>query len=137
MAALGPIRFLTVHCTASPTGRGDSASDVCRWDMEKYRQHSYHWVVEESGKKVRCLADNEKGAHVALRNTGNIGVAYIGGVAADGETPHDTRTPEQRQALREIVAMYKKDHSGLIVRGHRDWPGVHKACPSFDVASAL
>jgi hypothetical protein len=26
---------------------------------------------------------------------------------------------------------------GLIVRGHRDWPGVAKACPSFDVAAWL
>jgi N-acetylmuramoyl-L-alanine amidase len=136
MSALGPIRFLTIHCTASPTGRGDNASDVCRWDVEKYRQHSYHWVVEESGKKVRCLADNEKGAHVALKNTGNIGVAYIGGIDANGHAK-DTRTAEQRKSLQEIVAMYRKDHPGLIVRGHRDWPGVHKDCPSFDVASEL
>lgn len=137
MQPLGPIRFLTVHCTASPTGRGDTAKDVVRWDTERFRQPAYHWVIEENGNKVRCLNDNQKGAHVALHNTGNIGVAYIGGIDNETEEPKDTRTPEQRQALREIVAMYKTEIPKLIVRGHRDWPGVHKACPSFDVASAL
>lgn len=135
-APLGTIRFLTIHCTASPPGRGDTANDVVRWDTERFRQAAYHWVIEESGKKVRCLADSVKGCHVALHNTGNIGVAYIGGVD-ENENAKDTRTDEQRQSLRDIVAMYSKDHPGLIVRGHRDWPGVHKDCPSFDVANEL
>jgi hypothetical protein len=131
-----------VHCSGSPAQRGDTAAIVCAWDIEKYRQHSYHWIVDENGKKTRCLPDNIKGAHVALKNTGNIGICYIGGVRKGGDPRNpkdckDTRTPAQRKALQEIVAMYKKDHPTLIVRGHRDWPGVHKLCPCFDVASEL
>jgi N-acetylmuramoyl-L-alanine amidase len=136
MQPLGPIHFLTIHCSGSPPHRGDTAKDVCAWDMERFKQPSYHWVVDEAGTKTRCLKDSEKGAHVALRNTGNIGVCYIGGVDSKFH-PADTRTPAQKKALQEIVAMYRTEHPGLIVRGHKDWPGVHKACPSFDVATEL
>lgn len=135
MSPLGPIKYLTVHCSGSPARRGDTAADVCRWDVQRFKQNSYHWVVEENGKKVRCLADNIKGAHVALHNSGNIGVCYIGGLS--GTKAADTRTPEQRKALREIIAMYKAEHPGLIVRGHRDWPQVRKDCPCFDVKTEL
>lgn len=142
MAALGTIRFLTIHCSGSPARRGDTAAIVCKWDQAKFHQNSYHWIVDESGKKTRCLPDSEKGAHVLNRNTGNIGVCYIGGIRPGGDPNArkdqiDTRTPEQRKALREIVAMYKKENPGLIVRGHRDWPGALRQCPCFDVASEL
>jgi hypothetical protein len=39
--------------------------------------------------------------------------------------------------LRKLVETYRARIPNLIVRGHRDWPGVAKACPSFDVASWL
>jgi hypothetical protein len=78
-----------------------------------------------------------KGAHVCGANSGNVGVCYVGGMDAANKAPRDTRTPAQKAALRAIVARYRAAHPGLIVRGHRDWPGVKKACPSFDVATQL
>jgi N-acetyl-anhydromuramyl-L-alanine amidase AmpD len=85
----------------------------------------------------RTLRDNQKGAHVARANTGNIGICYVGGVARDGGTPKDTRTPEQRKTLRTLIRTYQDRYPGIIVQGHRDWPNVHKACPSFDVGEWL
>jgi N-acetylmuramoyl-L-alanine amidase len=35
------------------------------------------------------------------------------------------------------VREYQRKYSGLIVRGHNEWPGVAKACPSFSVAAWL
>lgn len=136
MVPLGPIRFLTVHCAATPEGRDVKAATISQWDQAKFGQTSYHHVVELDGKEVQTLPDTAKGAHVGGANSGNIGVCYVGGVDARGN-PKDTRTPAQKAALRAIVERYRKAHPGLIVRGHRDWPGVKKACPSFDVATAL
>lgn len=137
MSPLGPVHFVTIHCAATPEGRDVKAATISQWDIARFGQVSYHWVVELDGSKHNTLADNLLGAHVGKHNTGNIGICYVGGVCADNATPKDTRTPAQKQALRELVAHYKTFNPGLVVRGHRDWPGVAKACPSFDVATAL
>ncbi|WP_408590100.1 N-acetylmuramoyl-L-alanine amidase [Novosphingobium sp.] len=130
-----PIKFLTIHCAATPEGRAVTAEQISQWDRERFNQVSYHWVIELDGSMHRTLQDNEKGAHVAQNNTGNIGICYIGGVAAVGGKPKDTRTPAQKRSLRTLIRTYQERYPGIVVRGHRDWPNVNKACPSFDVAA--
>jgi N-acetylmuramoyl-L-alanine amidase len=133
------IKYLTIHCTATPEGRDNTAAEVVHMDMEKYHQPSYQIIVELDGDSVRCLDDCELGAHVGLHNTGNIGISYVGGTEClnKGGKPKDTRTDAQKATLRRLVAEYKKLYPGIIVRGHRDWPKVAKACPCFDVATQL
>ena len=132
MPALGPVKYLTVHCAATPAGRHVDAETISKWDKAKFGQTSYHWVVELDGKAVQTLKDDQKGAHVGKNNTGNIGICYVGGVDANNIKPQDTRTPEQKKALATLIRTYMDRYPGIIVRGHRDWPGVAKACPSFD-----
>jgi N-acetylmuramoyl-L-alanine amidase len=132
-----PIAYLTVHCAATPEGRDVPADTVASWDKARFGQESYHHIVTLDGHDNARLPDTARGAHVAGHNTGNIGVCYVGGLAEDGHTPKDTRTPAQKATLRAIVARYRAAYPGLVVRGHRDWPGVAKACPSFDVATGL
>lgn len=126
------VRYLTVHCAATPEGRDVKAATVNQWDQEKFGQTSYHWIVELDGTRVRSLKDTDKGAHVAKANTGNIGVCYVGGVDKDMK-PKDTRTAKQKASLRTLIRTYQARYPGIIIRGHRDWPGVFKACPSFSV----
>ena len=137
MARLGAVESFTVHCTATPEGRANTASEVSRWDIERFGQVSYHWVIELDGTAVRTLGENIKGAHTRRRNSGNIGVAYVGGTETlnAGGKPKDTRTPAQNRALATLIRTYQERYPGLVVLGHRDWPGVAKACPSFDVAA--
>src|ERR1051325_7142663 len=137
MVPLGPLRYLTIHCAATPEGRDVKAVTIFKWDTDRFGQVSYHWVVELDGSKVNTLPESLRGAHVGKNNSGNIGICYVGGVDKDNNRPKDTRTPAQKQALRELVARYKAKNPDLIVRGHRDWPGVAKACPSFSVATEL
>jgi N-acetylmuramoyl-L-alanine amidase len=137
MADLGPITHLTIHCAATPEGRDVKAETISQWDQARFGQTSYHWVVELDGSKHRTLNDDQLGAHVGGHNHGNIGVCYVGGVDVHNAAPKDTRTPQQHQALREIVRDYHRRFPDLIILGHRDWPGVHKACPSFDVREWL
>lgn len=125
-------KYLTIHCTATPEGRDVKADTVKQWDVDKFGQASYHIVVELDGKYVRHLRDTDRGAHVANHNTGNIGIAYVGGVDKDMK-PKDTRTIAQKQTLRTLVRTFQSKYPGISVKGHRDWPGVTKACPSFDV----
>lgn len=127
-----PIKYLTVHCAATPEGRNNTAEEVKRWDVAKFGQASYHWVIELDGTKVRHLKDTERGAHVGGANTGNIGICYVGGVDKK-LAPKDTRTEAQKTSLRTLIRTYQERYPGIVIRGHRDWPGVNKACPSFDV----
>jgi N-acetylmuramoyl-L-alanine amidase len=129
-----PIRHLTIHCAATREGQNVTAAQLNAVAAQRFGpgSKSYHWIVLLDGTKVRNIPDDRKGIHVAGANTGNIGIVYVGGVATDGKTPKDTRTPAQKVALRELVAEYQAKYPGIVVRGHRDWPGVNKACPSFN-----
>lgn len=139
MAALGPVKFLTIHCAATPEGRDNSAAEVNQWDIEKFGQISYHWVIELDGDAVRGLPDNVRGAHVGKANTGNIGICYVGGTTDrnSGSKPKDTRTKAQKVALRTLIRTYQARYPDIIIRGHNEWPGVSKACPSFSVSKWL
>jgi N-acetyl-anhydromuramyl-L-alanine amidase AmpD len=108
------------------------AATVSQWDIARFGQVSYHYVIELDGNTVATLPETTKGAHVGGANTGNIGVCYIGGVDKDGK-PKDTRTEAQKVALAKIIREYKARFPKIIVLGHRDWPNVKKACPSFSV----
>lgn len=136
MPALGPVKFLTIHCAATPEGRHVTHEQITQWDKAKFGQTSYHWVIELDGSMHRTLRDDQKGAHVGKANTGNIGICYIGGVDK-AMNPKDTRTDAQKKSLLTLIRTYKERYPGIIIRGHSDWPGVKKACPSFDVAKWL
>ena len=98
MAKLGPVKFLTIHCAATPEGRHVTHEQITAWDKAKFGQTSYHWVVELDGSMHRTLRDDQLGAHVGRANTGNIGICYIGGVDRK-LNPKDTRTEAQKKSL--------------------------------------
>jgi N-acetylmuramoyl-L-alanine amidase len=135
--SLGPIKYLTIHCAATPEGRDVRPETVEQWDIAKFGQKSYHWIVDIHGNQHRSLEDDQLGCHTGLHNHGNIGVCYVGGCDAHMAGAKDTRTDAQKAALVDLVQHYKTLYPGIIVRGHRDWPNVRKDCPSFDVAAWL
>lgn len=141
IASMDPrgIRYLTIHCAATPEGRNNTAEQVKQWDIDRFGQPSYHHVIELDGGAVRHLTDGQKGAHTGGHNTGNIGICYVGGTTSlsSGAKPKDTRTDAQKATLKRLVAEYRAKYPGIKVLGHREWPGVNKACPSFDVAAEI
>lgn len=132
-----PITHLTIHCSATPEGRNVSPRIIEQWDVAKFRQKSYHWIIPLDGSMHRSLQDNELGAHVGGHNSGNIGVCYVGGCDKQMRGAKDTRTEAQKKALLTLVRTYIARYPGIVIRGHRDWPGVKKDCPSFDVRAWL
>lgn len=133
------INDITIHCTATPDGRANTAAEVTSWDVARFGQPSYHYVIELDGKVVQTLRHDQRGAHTANHNTGNLGISYVGGTEtlSAGGKPKDTRTPAQRTAMADLVRKLRGQYPNAHILGHRDWPGVTKACPSFDVATWL
>lgn len=130
-------QYLTVHCAATPEGRNVKAASIEQWDIAKFHQKSYHWIVELDGNAHRSLDDNVRGAHVGGHNTGNIGICYIGGCDEHMKHAKDTRTAAQKVTLEKLVKDYVLKYPEIIIRGHREWPGVRKDCPSFSVRDWL
>lgn len=125
------ITEIIVHCSATAEGKDFGAKDIDLWHRAQgWDCIGYHYVVKLDGT-VESGRDIEKvGAHCKGHNAHSVGICYIGGVAADGKTPKDTRTPQQKAALRLLVDNLKRVYPGSQVYGHRDF--AKKACPSFD-----
>lgn len=127
------IEEIIVHCTATPEGRDVSVNTIRGWHIgQGWKDIGYHWVVMLDGTVKPGRPESQVGSHVAGHNSGTLGVVYVGGVAADGKTPKDTRTPAQRAALlAHVKALIARYPTIKKVTGHREY--ANKACPSFDV----
>ena len=126
------ITKIILHCSATPEGRDYTVADIDRWHKQRgWQGIGYHYVVYRDGSVHPGRPVEQIGAHTSGHNTNSIGVCYIGGVAADGETPKDTRTPAQRAALRDLVELLRAEYPGATIHGHREF--ANKACPSFNI----
>ncbi|MBC2778645.1 N-acetylmuramoyl-L-alanine amidase [Parasphingopyxis marina] len=131
------ITDIVIHCTASEEGRDVSADDIRALHLENgWDDIGYHYVVRLDGTVESGRPEHVVGAHVYGHNGHSIGVVYVGGIDAD-KCPKDTRTTAQRKALRRVVAELLEKYPDARVCGHRDFPNVAKACPSFDVETDL
>jgi N-acetylmuramoyl-L-alanine amidase len=128
------ITEIIVHCTATPEGREVSVDTIRSWHLANgWRDIGYHYVVGLDGTVRPGRPEAQIGSHVAGHNSGTIGIVYVGGVAADGKTPKDTRTPAQKAALLDLAkALIAKYPAIRRVAGHNQYTNA-KACPSFDV----
>lgn len=127
------IDTLVIHCSATPEGKVFTADDIRRWHKAKgWADIGYHHVIRLDGTVEKGRPELVPGAHVSGHNLSTIGICYIGGVAKDGKTAKDTRTEPQKAAMRKLVDQLLERYPDAKVCGHRDFPGVAKACPSFD-----
>lgn len=127
------INRIILHCSATPEGKDFTVADIDRWHKARgWQGIGYHYVVYRDGSVHEGRNIAVAGAHTSGYNKNSIGVCYIGGVAADGKTPKDTRTAEQRVALRNLVAQLKKQFPKATVHGHYEFAA--KACPSFNIS---
>lgn len=125
------INEIIVHCAATPEGKNFKAADIDRWHRErKMKCIGYHYVVDLDGTVEPGRPESEIGAHCLGHNQYSIGVCYVGGLAADGRTPKDTRTAAQKEALLALLKKLRAKYPKASIHGHRDFAA--KACPSFD-----
>lgn len=132
MSLLKEVKYLVVHCTATPLSQRVSVEDIDRWHKAQgWSGIGYHWYVDRDGHIFPGRSEREAGAHVIGYNHCSIGICYEGGLDEQGNSA-DTRTPSQKAALLFIIKDLKQSYPNAIVLGHRDFPGVHKDCPCFD-----
>lgn len=130
------ITKIIIHCSATPEGRDYTIADIDRWHKQKgWKGIGYHYVVYRDGSVHSGRSIEEIGAHCTGQNANSIGVCYIGGLSADGKTAKDTRTPEQKAALRSLIEKLKGKFPNVTIHGHREF--ANKACPCFDVKTEL
>ena len=124
------IKFIVVHCTATPqTTTIQSIQNYWRNTL-KWRSAGYHQIITPDGKITRLAPDSAICNGVAGHNSTSLHVSYIGGV--NGSKAVDNRTEAQKAALIQVLTEWKRLYPNAIIQGHRDFKGVAKACPSFD-----
>lgn len=149
------IDAIVIHCSATRAGQDVRAADIDKWHKERgFAMIGYNYIVDLDGTVEVGRPLTRPGAHCNIPghsgvsyNKHSIGICYIGGLDADGNAA-DTRTPEQKQALAELVYKLMDEHPGIVeVIGHRDAsPDLNgdgeitrnewiKQCPCFDVKS--
>jgi N-acetylmuramoyl-L-alanine amidase len=135
------IGFIAVHCSATPaTATKIGATDIRLWHRQKgWRDIGYHYVIKRDGTIEKGRPEDQPGAHEPKINSHSIAVCLVGGSPPIG-SPEQKRglgennyTPEQWASLKKLVSDLSAKHPAAVVLGHRDVPGVNKACPSFDV----
>lgn len=148
---MAKLKYLVIHCTATPEGRDVSAADIRRWHTAPvseggrgWKQVGYTDLIHTDGRVERLVANNED-ANVdpweitngaAGYNSVSRHIVYAGGVDADNvQKAKDTRTPAQKEALKRYVLDFHRKHPTVKIVGHNQLAA--KACPLFDVPQWL
>ena len=146
------IDAIVIHCTASRAGQDLRAADIDKQHKERgFACIGYNYVIDLDGTIEEGRKLDRDGAHCNTAglskksyNKHSIGIVYVGGLDENGN-PADTRTPEQKKAMVELVYRLMDEYPIKEVIGHRDaspdkngngtiekneWI---KQCPCFDV----
>jgi hypothetical protein len=119
------IDYIVVHCSAGMS----QAKEIRRIHIEKrgWSDIGYHAVIERDGSVVPGRPLERIPAQARGWNRHAVACCLVG-----GEKIVDFTHPQWNN-LRVWVRDMKSLFQNAIVIGHRDFPGVSKACPRFDV----
>ncbi|WP_289860077.1 N-acetylmuramoyl-L-alanine amidase [uncultured Muribaculum sp.] len=147
---MAELKYLVIHCTATPEGREVTAADIRRWHTSPlsqggrgWRQVGYTDIIHLDGK-VERLVDNNEDANVDTwevtngakgYNSVSRHIVYSGGMTRDMTKAKDTRTQAQRDAMRDYVIDFHRRFPGVRIVGHNELAA--KECPSFNVQKWL
>lgn len=125
------IKYIVVHCTATPqTTSVESIKQYWKTHLG-WKMPGYHFMIKPDGEIVQLLEIEKISNGVKGFNSVSINISYIGGVDSENR-PIDNRTPAQKRSLTDLLTKLKKEFPKAIIQGHRDFPNVKKACPSFN-----
>lgn len=137
------IDYIVVHCTAGHAT--ESIEQLIRgFRSMGWKNNGYHIVVDGNGIRHDITPLEKIANGVAGHNSNSVHVSYMGGVNFNTRKSEDTRTPEQKAMLVEILLELRLKFPKAKIVGHRDfspdknqngiidkWEWI-KACPSFD-----
>lgn len=126
-------KYLVVHCSATRPSLDVGVKEIRQWHKNQgWQDIGYHYVIRRDGKVERGRAEDLVGSHVAGYNSNSVGVCMVGGVSQKDIKPENNFTKEQFASLKTLLKTLAEKYKGAVVLGHRDFPRVSKACPSFD-----
>ena len=130
-----PITRIVVHCTATPQGRYHTAKDIHKWHQESgWLGIGYHYVLTVSGELQQGRDIEEKGAHARGYNYGSLAVVLVGGTDNKLIAMEKGFTQDQLLYLEVLLKELIKLYPDAEIVGHRELPGVNKACPCLKVS---
>jgi len=134
MTARKSTNWIAIHCSATRPSQDVGAADIRKWHKAQgWSDIGYQFVIRRNGKVERGRPVDAVGAHVAGFNASSVGICMVGGVSQKDFTKAENNfTKEQWASLKKLVADLSARYPKAKVRGHRDFPKVNKACPSFD-----
>lgn len=125
--------MIIIHCSGVRPGHSSPASVIDAWHRKRgWNGIGYHYVVLRDGTIETGRQEQSIGAHCTNHNRHSIGICYEGGLGEDGK-PADTRTPAQKNSLRQLLGTLRKRYPDVIVLGHNDLDK-RKTCPCFHAA---
>ena len=129
------ITLVIIHCSAVKPDQQSSAAQIDSWHRQRgyHLGIGYHYVIRRNGEIEPGRPEWMVGAHCLNHNKYSIGVCYEGGLDARGQ-PADTRTAEQKSAMRNLLEDLHKRHPRAVIVGHRDLSH-DRDCPCFDAVS--
>ena len=129
------IDMIVIHCSASRCDRDYSFEALDKDHRSRgWNGCGYHRYITKDGTVYIGRPYEQVGAHVGPRfNPHSIGICYEGGLNEMGQFD-DTRTVAQKRSMAKLIRDLKAHFPKARILGHRDLPGVHEACPCYDVA---
>jgi N-acetyl-anhydromuramyl-L-alanine amidase AmpD len=125
--------WIVLHCSATrglQTNIG--VDDIRRWHKAQgWKDVGYHFVIKRDGTLQTGRAQNTIGSHAKGHNYNSVGICLVGGLDDKTWKPVDNFTAAQWKTLTSLVGRLIKTYPAAKVLGHRDFPGVNKACPCF------
>lgn len=127
-------KYIVLHCAATRPEQDIGAKEIRAWHKAKgWQDIGYHYVIRRDGTVEKGRSETAIGAHVGGHNSNSLGICLVGGVSSkDFRVAENNFTPAQWQSLESLVAVLCRKYPGAVIIGHRDFPKVAKACPSFD-----
>lgn len=144
------VNAIVVHGAWTKPGVDVGVEEIREWHRDRgFSDIGYHYVIRRDGTVEEGRSIKKPGAHVKGHNSDTIGICLVGG--RDDEGHHTDGLEElakqeilwqfnysrrQMFALDELVLKLEAELGGPVKKtGHRDFPGVAKRCPGFDVAA--
>lgn len=125
------INYIAIHCTATqPETPIQSIQNYWKNNLG-WKNPGYHYIIDRFGNVVNLLPIELVSNGVQGYNSQIINISYVGGIDKSGK-PKDTRTEEQKQSILKLLKELRVKFPKAKIQGHRDFPNVKKACPSFD-----
>jgi len=126
------INWLVIHTAATRPSMDVGVKEIRQWHKQRgFSTIGYHYVIRRDGRVEKGRSDAVVGAHVSGHNADSLGICLVGGVNENLE-PANNYTEAQWKSLEVLLKNLSKKHPDAYVTGHRDFPGVNKACPCFD-----